>query len=110
MPVVEYKCNKCFAHFEWLLSSMAPSATCVNCASNDVSRLTSTVFYANKTFCPHDKLLDTEKLKGELGKIMVDRSQSCGGCGTDGSPGKCKSGSGGCGGGCSCAKKKTEVI
>lgn len=87
--------------------------SCISCGANSVERVETTYFYPNKNFCPHDKVLDGNRLKNELGGIMKNTTQRCGGCGTDGSPGKCSSSGGGClpgrqgcGGGCSCKKIK----
>lgn len=78
--------------------------SCVSCGAGKISRVEKAYFYPSKIFCPHDKELDSEKLKTELGGILNNTSQKCGGCGTDGAPGKCKSDSKGCGGNCSCKK------
>lgn len=112
MPILQYRCRGCAAVFEYL--SALPTEVnvdCVSCGGSDISRMDGTFFYPNKTFCPHDKELDSEVLRGELSGVMSNTTQKCGGCGTDGSPGKCKSGEGsgcgsggGCGGGCSCKK------
>ena len=116
MPVFQYKCGSCAAIFEYLMSAkFKPALDCVACGSDEVSRVEVTSFYPNKNFCPHDKLLDKELLKTQLGGIMKDTSLKCGGCGTDGSPGKCSSkgggcgSGGGCGGGCSCSSKKLNL-
>lgn len=106
MPIFQFKCDSCSAIFEHLISSPDYSNIgCISCGNADISRVEMTYFYPNKVFCPHDKKLDSQKLKTDLTSIQADNSQKCGGCGTDGSPGKCDSKSGGgCGGGCSCKK------
>lgn len=119
MPVFQFKCESCSAICEYLISpNITVGLDCVFCGSSTLSRLSDTCFYPNKTFCPHDKVLDTEKLKTQLPDIMGDTALRCGGCGTDGSPGKCNSEKkGGCGGGCSCgsgggcaSKKSTNKL
>lgn len=102
MLVLQYKCGDCASLFECLYGALkGAEVTCISCGSSDVERSDEVPFYPNKTFCPHDKELEMDSLKYELKDIMKDKSQRCGGCGTDGAPGKCKSGGGGCGsGGC----------
>ena len=104
MPVFQFKCDSCSAICEYFISAdLAVGLDCVACGSHSLSRLSDTCFYPNKNFCPHDKVLDTEKLKVQLPVIMGDTDLRCGGCGTDGAPGRCNSEKkGGCGGGCSC--------
>lgn len=105
MAIFQFKCDGCSSIFEHLVSSLNfSSISCVSCGAFDVSRIEKTYFYPNKNFCPHDKVLDSEKLKSKLGAIIVDSSQQCGGCGTDGAPGKCTTSGAGCGGNCSCKK------
>lgn len=104
MPIFQYKCENCASVFEYLMTtSLTKHLACMSCGSSNVSRLDSTYFYPNKIFCPHDKDLDGEILKTQFAEIMADHSQSCGGCGTDGAPGKCKSETGKCRN-CSCGK------
>ncbi len=111
MPIFQFKCDSCSAIFEQLISSMDfRDIACVNCEADNILRVEATYFYPNKVFCPHDKVLDSNKLRVQLSGIQDDNSQRCGGCGTDGSPGKCTSKGGGCGGGCSCKKKLTLEI
>jgi len=103
MPIFQYKCNDCSSVFEQLISSLGQMhIDCISCASTDVLRADQPYFYPNKTFCPHDKKIDSDKLKEALGTIMADRTQSCGGCGTDGAPGSCGKSGGGCGSGGGC--------
>lgn len=105
MPVLQYKCNNCFSVFEHLVSAAFNSETsCVSCDSMNVARTDKAYFYPNKAFCPHDKLLDEDVLKVELSGILKDEKNRCGGCGSDGAPGKCNSSGGGCGSACSCGK------
>jgi|GEM_PF-2467711 len=105
MAIFQFKCESCAAIFEHLVSSMNfKDVDCVSCGAKKVARVEKTYFYPNKIFCPHDKTLDNEKLRDDLSGIMYDTTLSCGGCGTDGAPGKCKSSGGGCGGNCSCKK------
>lgn len=111
MPVLQFKCDSCNSVFEYLLSANVNfSLDCISCGGDKVSRLGSSYFYPNKTFCPHDKEIKVEELKTSLGVIMSDASQKCGGCGTDGAPGKCGKSQGGCGSGkcgtCSCGKNR----
>ncbi|MDA1060701.1 MAG: zinc ribbon domain-containing protein [bacterium] len=104
MPIFQYKCQSCYSVFEHLVSSLKPvDLACLSCGASDVLRSESAYFYPNKNFCPHDKELDMDDLQTKLGGIMQNREQECGGCGTDGAPGKCKSDSGSCGS-CSCGK------
>lgn len=111
MPIFQFKCESCSAVFEHLIGVAVgfSAVNCLSCGSEGISRVEKTYFYPNKTFCPHDKQLDSEKLRVQLGGILVNTEQRCGGCGTDGAPGKCPSGGGGggCGGGCSCKKGKS---
>ncbi|MBI3534762.1 MAG: zinc ribbon domain-containing protein [Deltaproteobacteria bacterium] len=105
MAIFQFKCDSCSSIFEHLISSLDyNNISCISCGGDNIGRVDSTYFYPNKNFCPHDKVLDGDKLKTELGGIMNNTTQRCGGCGTDGSPGKCSSKGGGCGGGCSCKK------
>ena len=113
MPVFQYKCGDCAAIFDYLISGKFKiDLDCMACGSTQIARAESTSFYPNKNFCPHDKVLDKEVLKVKLSGILKDTTQRCGGCGTDGAPGKCPSGGGGggcgsgggCGGGCGCKK------
>lgn len=105
MAIFQFKCGNCSAIFDHLISSPDFSGiSCMTCGDENISRVEATYFYPNKNFCPHDKVLDSDKLKSQLGNIMDNTTQRCGGCGTDGSPGKCSSSGGGCGGGCSCKK------
>jgi hypothetical protein len=101
MLVIQYQCNGCASIFEQL-SSASSELSCLNCGAEEarIGRLLNTYFYPNKTFCPHDKLLDPQQLKTELSDILADDSLRCGGCGVDGAPGRCSTG--GCGGSCSC--------
>lgn len=103
MAIFQFKCDSCSAIFEHLISaSNSSDIDCISCGASEISRVDRTYFYPNKVFCPHDKTLDKNKLKVDLSGIMSDKTLSCAGCGTDGSPGKCSSSGGGCGGGCSC--------
>ena len=103
MPVFQFQCGDCSGISEHLIGlRQMSSLECVNCGSGEVARVQSTYFYPNKNFCPHDKTLDADRLKTQISGIMSDKSQQCGGCGTDGAPGRCSSKGGGCGGGCSC--------
>lgn len=104
MPIFQFKCESCSSVFEHLVGMTVNfcDVSCVSCGVGKVSRVEKTYFYPNKTFCPHDKVLDSQQLRSELGGILNNTSQKCGGCGTDGAPGKCKSGGKGCGGNCSC--------
>ncbi len=109
MPVFQYKCDRCYSIFEYFFApSLNFTVDCVSCGNREVSRQLETCFYPNKVFCPHDKDLEMDSLQHSLGGILKDSSQRCGGCGTDGAPGKCNSGGGGCGKGacgtCSCGK------
>lgn len=116
MPVFQFKCEACLSVCEYFISPFYKiQADCVSCGSEKVTSTANTYFYPNKVFCPHDKDLDAESLQSELPKIMQNTELKCGGCGTDGAPGKCSSGggcgSGGCGkGGCGgggCGKKSS---
>lgn len=117
MPVFQYKCESCAAIFDYLISEkFKTDLDCIACGSEEIERVEVTSFYPNKNFCPHDKLLDKELLKKQLSGIMQDQSLKCGGCGTDGAPGRCNSkgggcgsSGGGCGGGCSCKAKKLNL-
>ena len=101
MPVFQFQCQDCFAIFDHMFGiKIYDNINCVNCGTENINRLNETVFYPNKNFCPHDKELNLDNLTKQMSGIMVDKSQKCGGCGSDGAPGKCSSG--GCGGGCSC--------
>lgn len=103
MPVFQFQCQQCSAIFDHFLGiKVYGELNCMNCGTGNIARLTETVFYPNKNFCPHDKELHVENLTKQMSGIMADKSQKCGGCGSDGAPGKCNSGGGGCGGGCSC--------
>lgn len=111
MPVFQFKCDSCASIFEYLFRpNLDFDLDCVSCGAKSVKRVQQTYFYPNKNFCPHDKSLEPESLQGTLATIMKDESQRCGGCGTDGAPGSCKTsgGGGGCGSGkcgtCSCGK------
>ena len=113
MPILQFQCNDCSALFDHLFNASYSDVSCVSCESKSVLRTNHTQFYANKNFCPHDKDLSTQTdhLKDMLGKIVEDRSASCGGCGVDGPKGSCGSG-GGCGncsGGCSSKKITTAA-
>jgi hypothetical protein len=102
----QYQCGDCSAVFESAAAKkFIEVLTCLACSSADVAPLSSTLFYANKNFCPHDKELDAQSLKGKLKVIMADNSLKCGGCGVDGPKGSCGTKSGGCGGNCSCGKQ-----
>ncbi len=105
MPIFEFRCGGCSAVFEHWYRGVEDFA-CLLCGGEKVFRSGAGLFYANKTFCPHDKEIDLEAVKSDLTTIMSDRSLSCAGCGTDGAKGACGGGncgscsSGGCGSGC----------
>ncbi|MEK7673390.1 MAG: zinc ribbon domain-containing protein [Patescibacteria group bacterium] len=116
MPIFQFKCEDCSALFEQFMNAVGyqSEVDCMACGSGNIARPDDTSFYPNKHFCPHDKTLDMDHLKNNFSSILKDTDQRCGGCGTDGAPGRCKSGSGGCGsgggcgGGCSCSAKKSS--
>lgn len=104
MPILQFQCNECSSVAECFISlSRELSHDCMSCGSANLSRVETTYFYPNKTFCPHDKDLDQDLLRTELSGIMANKEGKCGGCGIDGSPGKCSSEGGKCGN-CSCGK------
>lgn len=104
MLIFEFRCGSCSAVFEHWYRGVQDFA-CLCCGGEKVFRSGVGLFYANKTFCPHDKEIDLATAKGDLTKIMGDRSLSCAGCGVDGAKGACGGGScgscssGGCGSG-----------
>jgi len=110
MPILQFRCHDCSSVFEYFLNALTSfeQLDCLSCGGANFSRMQETCFYPNKNFCPHDKELDSTHLKEVFSSIMTDNSQKCGGCGTDGAPGKCKSGGGGCGSGNCACKSKAE--
>ena len=48
MPIFEYRCRECGAHFEKLQRSAAEAATCNNCQGHHLDRLLS-VFAVSKS-------------------------------------------------------------
>lgn len=97
MPIFEFRCANCRSVFDYFVEGNV-DVDCINCSSEKVMRLNYSFFYPNKTFCPHEKEVDVGAVKSDLGKIMLDKSLSCAGCGVDGELGSCGTG-GGCGSG-----------
>lgn len=117
MPILQFRCHDCSSVFEYLINGLIAEhqLDCISCGASNFSRMDETCFYPNKNFCPHDKELDSDNLKQVFSSIMADESQRCGGCGTDGAPGSCSSGGGGCGSGncackSSCGSKKINTF
>lgn len=94
MPILQYQCQNCNSIFEHLVNEdLVDFLSCISCGSAEIQRAITTYLYPNKKFCPHDKDLDSEYLRTQLGGIMKDQSLRCGGCGVDGAKGNCGTGS-----------------
>ena len=101
MPVLQFRCSKCFSVFEHFVSSDI-DASCVSCGSKDVSRHDETAFHPSKIFCPHEKEMEEGFSYGNLKHALINHAEECT------SP---KCGQGSCNGRCgkSCLANKNSL-
>ena len=75
MLIYEYKCDDCSAVFEH--SNSIKGASCIMCESDDVKRVTETLFSPNKLFCPKEKKIKKRSIRDRLTDLFGEERGKC---------------------------------